>query len=56
MVVLDIASSQFRSCGATSWVHAKLLVCGPVLSHLFHFSFLFFSLCLAFVHYYKNAL
>jgi hypothetical protein len=47
IVVLDIASSQFNSCGATSWVHAKLLVCGPVLSHLFHFCFLFFFFVLS---------
>jgi hypothetical protein len=39
MVTLDATSSRLRSHGATSWVRAKLLVCGPCLSLLFHFSF-----------------
>jgi hypothetical protein len=29
VIVLDATSSRFRSRGATSWVHAELLVCVP---------------------------
>jgi hypothetical protein len=46
MVTLDATSSRLRSRGATSWVRAKLLVCGPCLSLLFHFSSSFFSFVL----------
>jgi hypothetical protein len=41
MAVLDVVSSRFRSRGVTSWIRAKLLVCGPVFSCLFRFSFVF---------------
>jgi uncharacterized membrane protein SirB2 len=44
-VTLAVASSQFRSRGATSWVHAKLLVCGPYVIILV----LFFLLRLSFM-------
>jgi hypothetical protein len=47
MVVLDTASSQFRSRGVTSWVHVELLLCVRELLCLFHFFSSFFSLCLS---------
>jgi hypothetical protein len=37
MTVLDVTSSRFRSRGVTSWVHAKLLVCGPCFRAYFVF-------------------
>jgi hypothetical protein len=47
MVVLDTASSRFKSCGVTSWVHVELLLCVCELLCLFHFFSSFFSLCLS---------
>jgi hypothetical protein len=41
MAVLDVTSSRFRSRGVTSWVRAKLLVCGPCFRAYF-----IFPLCL----------
>jgi hypothetical protein len=49
MVVLDATSSRLLYCGASSWVRVKLIVCGPVLSCLFHFFFFIFLLCLRYI-------